>query len=44
MNDWPEIQTALLTAKNNRTLAAKMLGISRATLYRRLDKLKTDDR
>lgn len=37
-----EIVTALSRAKGQRTLAAKMLGISRSRLYRRMDALGVD--
>lgn len=37
-------ETALRTARNNRTQAARLLGISRATLYRRLKELGITER
>jgi len=39
-----EILQALEEANGNRSLAAKHLGISRATLYRRLQKLGLDEK
>ena len=39
----PLIETVLESAKNNQTVAAKMLGISRSTLRKKLTELKLDD-